>query len=54
MDIENKFEIESIFSVDLENKKKDKIIKTKKILKNASENMRKMAMDKMMKKMGDC
>lgn len=47
-------EKELFFQITVENNKREKNIKTKKILKVALENMRKMAIDRLMKKAGEC
>lgn len=52
MDIENKYEQELIFQIELKNK--TKLINQKKIIKMARENLKKMMMSKMDGKNGDC
>ena len=54
MDIENKYEQELVFQIEVEDKTEKQNHKQKKVIKLASENLRKIMMDRLEKKTGEC
>ena len=54
MDIENKYEQELVFQIEVEDKKEKQSHKQKKVVKLASENLKKMVMDRLDGKTGEC
>jgi hypothetical protein len=54
MKIGNNYEADLVFQVETENKKENKTVKTKKILKLAKENLNKLVFDRINGKTGEC
>lgn len=54
MDIQKEYEAELIFQVEPEKKKDNKNIKTRKIIKVATENLKKMVVHRLNGRAGDC
>jgi hypothetical protein len=54
MDIQNEYEQELVFQIETKDKKEKQIHKQKKVLKLASENLKKMVIDKLGGKTGEC
>lgn len=54
MDIENKYEQELVFQIELENKKEKQNHKQKRVVKLATENLKKMMIDRLQGKTGEC
>lgn len=54
MDFENQYEAELIFQVDGEDKKEKKVNSTKKILRKATENFKKLSFDRISGNTGIC
>ncbi len=54
MDINQEFEQELVFQVEPENKKSNKEVKTKKITKIATENLKKLVLDRLNERTGEC
>jgi len=54
MDIENNYEQELVFQIEPKNKEDKQTHKQKKVIKLASENMKKMVMDRLEGKTGEC
>ena len=54
MDIQKEIEQELFFRLEVENKKEKQSHKQKKVIKLASENLKKMVMDRLEGKTGEC
>lgn len=54
MDFQNKFETELVFKVELKDKEEKQTSKQKKVTKMASINLKKMVIDKLNGRTGDC
>lgn len=54
MDIQKEYEQELIFQIEVENKKEKQSHKQKKVVKMASENLKKMMIDRLTGKTGEC
>jgi hypothetical protein len=54
MDIENKYEQELFFRIEVEDKKEKQVHKQRKVIKVAKENLTKMVLDRLEGKTGDC
>jgi hypothetical protein len=54
MDIENNYEQELVFQIEVENKKEKQSHKQKRVVKLASENLKKMVIDRLEGKTGEC
>jgi len=54
MDIENKYEQELFFQIEVENRKEKQTHKQRKVIKMAKENLTKIILDRIDRKIGDC
>ena len=54
MDYQNEFEQELVFQVEIKNKKETRSVKQKKVVKMAEENLKKMVIDRLSDRTGEC